>query len=122
MEKRMLKNKKKLHYKTYDYTVVQPKSNKVKVVTVNYLEDKPEDKETPLFKVSLPTEKGFFKGIEYTEQSVLLGYSDARWKKLRSIQFDQSANKVFDIDQVNLVNKLSRNDIILKDAILSSFV
>ncbi len=117
----MLKNKKKLHYKTYDYTIVQPKSNKVKVVTVNYLEDKPEDEETPLFKVSLPAEKGFFKGIEYTEQSVLLGYSDARWKKLRSIQFDQSANKVFDIDQVNLVNKLSRNDIILKDTILSSF-
>lgn len=112
---------KNLRYKSCQYELVMPQSSKVETIVVNYLEEVDQDKNTPLFKIFLPSENGFYKGPEYTEKNTLLGYANQKWRKLRSVQFEAEADKVLGVDELNSVSKLSKDDQLIKDSILATF-
>lgn len=117
----MLNKKTKIRYQVYDYEIVMPQSQQIQTLTVNRLTAEPEDKDTPLMKIILPKETGYFKGLKYTEQSTLLGYANQKWRKLKSIQFDQTAEQILGVDEINTINKLSGDDLMIKRVVLESF-
>lgn len=117
----MRKNNQKIRYKAYDYEIVMPKSSEVQTITVNRLAEAHEDQETPLLKIILPAETGYFKGVKYTEQNTLLGYQNQKWRKLKSIRFDETSEQVLGVDQINTVNPLSDNDKLIRQSIIESF-
>lgn len=118
----MSKNKSNnIIYSSYVYEVVMPQTDRVDQIKVNKLQEEPKDPQTPLYKLALPSENGFYKGLKYTEHNTLLGYNDNSWRKLRSIQFEPSADEVFGVDEINTVNKLSSKDKLIRDEILATF-
>ncbi|MGI6612351.1 MAG: hypothetical protein ACOX0Z_02155 [Candidatus Nanosyncoccaceae bacterium] len=109
----------KLIYSSYTCELVMPQSDKVTTVTVNKLKSEKYPEKTPLYKVFLPSENGFYRGLEYTENNTLLGYANDVWRKLKSVQFEPAADEVFGADEINTIGRLSKDDKLIKDAILS---
>ena len=117
----MLKKHQKIRYKAYSYEIVMPQSSEVQTITVNRLTEANDNQETPLLKIILPVETGYFKGVKYTEQNTLLGYQNQKWRKLKSIQFDETGEQTLGIDQINTVDRLSDNDKLIRQSIIESF-
>ena len=112
--------KDQLIYSSYTCEVVMPQSNKVETVVVNKLKSSDQPDKTPLYKVFLPNESGYYRGIKYTESNILLGYANDVWRKLKSIQFEATADEIFGADEINTIGKLSKQDKLLKEAVLSA--
>lgn len=107
-----------LIYSSYTCELVMPQSDKVETITVNKLKSEDYPDKTPLYKVVLPDESGYYRGIKYTESNTLLGYANDVWRKLKSIQFEQTADEVFGADEINTVGRLSKDDSLLINTVL----
>lgn len=110
----------KLIYSSYTCEIVMPQSDKVKTVVINKLKSPNQTDKTPLYKVFLPNESGYYRGVKYTESNTLLGYANDVWRKLRSIQFEATADEIFGADEINTISELSKEDKLLKEAVLSA--
>lgn len=96
-----------------------PQTDKVTTVTVNKLKSEDHPDKTPLYKVFLPSESGFYRGLEYTENNTLLGYAGDVWRKLKLVQFEAAADEILGADEISTISKLSKDDKLIKEAILS---
>ncbi len=114
----MTKNK-QLTYATKEFEVVMPGTDEIKVVTVNKLKNKlKKGSKTPKTKIKLAKQRGFFRGIEYTEQDTLLEYNNNEWEKFVTIKFGEGGEELFGAKKIDKVSALDQDDLALKKAVL----
>lgn len=105
-------------YDTKEYKVLMPESYEVKTVVVNRLKDQPDAKDTPVTKVKMPIESGFYRGVSYDEENTLLEYPDKSWEKLTTINFGEGAESMFGTDKIEKVSRLTKIDTSIKNAVV----
>lgn len=120
MNMNITKNKHHLTYESKSIEIVMPESSEIKIIVLNKLKGKTKDLKTPVTKLQMPTQKGFFRGVDYEEDNILLGYSDNTWEKLTSIKFGDDAESVIGTKKIEKVASLSELDKKLKNKILKT--
>lgn len=114
------KNKNFLTYDTKSIEIVMPESSEIKIIVLNQLKGKTKNSKIPVTKLQMPTQKGFFRGVNYEEDNMLLGYSDNTWEKLTSIKFGEEAETVLGTKKIEKIASLSELDKKLKNKILKT--
>ncbi len=112
---------KNLTYKSRSYKVFMPESEIVRTVLVNRLIDEAFDKDIPMTKVEMPEERGFFRGIEYTERNTLLQFKNDKWQKMTVIDFGEGGKEMFGSNQIKKTGKLTKIDQSIRDTVLSAW-
>ncbi len=110
-----------LTYKSRSYKVFMPESEIVRTVLVDKLDDGQETKDMPITKVEMPEERGFFRGIEYTERNTLLEFANNKWKKMTVINFGEGGKDMFGSDEIKKTGKLTKIDQSIRDTVLSAW-
>ncbi len=105
-------------YSSKEYRVLMPESHEVRTVVVNKIKDTQTQNDTPITKVKLPTETGFYRGISYDEDNILLEYPDKSWEKLTTIKFGDGAESMFGTDKIEKVSHLTKVDTSIKNTVL----
>lgn len=62
-------------------------------------------------KVSLPEEKNFFRGVEFSEKVQLKKSESGKWTKNLKAKFGAGAKELFGIDKINEESELEARDI-----------
>lgn len=106
-----------LNYKTESYQVLMPESRLIRTVIINKLANKKAPKTAPITKVTLPVERGFFRGVEYEENNTLLEYPDKSWEKMTSIQFGDGAETMFGTTEIEKTGPLTKADKAVLEAV-----
>ncbi|MDO4870886.1 MAG: hypothetical protein Q3996_02205 [Candidatus Saccharibacteria bacterium] len=109
-----------LQYKSKSFQVFMPEVETVKTVTVSQLATDAEDTETPITKVEMPIEHGFFRGVEYTETNTLLEYAGKKWEKLTTIVFKDGGKDMFGTDTIRKIGRLTKIDKSVRNAVLTA--
>ncbi len=113
--------KQNITYNSRSYKVFMPESEIVKTVLVNKLVSDNSDKETPLTKVEMPEEYGFFRGIEYTERNTLLEFANNKWQKMTVINFGEGGKEMFGSNEIKKTGRLTKIDKTIRDTVLASW-
>lgn len=109
-----------LTYNSQSFQVFMPETEVVKTVTVNQLVGTTDDADTPITKVEMPVEHGFFRGIEYTETNTLLEFANNKWEKLTTIVFKEGGKAMFGTDTIRKMSRLTKIDKAIKDTVLAA--
>ncbi len=109
-----------LQYNSRSFQVFMPETEVVKTVTVNQLTSATDDAATPITKVEMPVEHGFFRGIEYTETNTLLEFAGNKWEKLTTIIFKEGGKSMFGTDTIRKVGRLTKLDTAIKNTVLAA--
>lgn len=112
--------KQDLKYNSRSFEVFMPEVETVKTVTVSQLATNNNDQDTPITKVEMPVEHGFFRGIEYTETNTLLEYAGKKWEKLTTIIFKDGGKDMFGTDTIRKVSRLTKIDRSIRNAVLAA--
>ena len=111
---------KDLKYDSRSFRIFMPETEVIKTVTLNQLLTATDDAETPVTKVEMPTEHGFFRGVEYTENNTLLKYINNKWVKLTTIVFKEGGKAMFGTDSISKTGRLTKIDSAIRDTVLSA--
>lgn len=109
-----------LTYSSKSFQVLMPETEIVKTITLNQLDGTTDDAETPITKVEMPVEHGFFRGVEYTETNTLLEFANNKWEKLTTIVFKDGGKALFGTDTIRKMSRLTKLDTDIKDVILAA--
>jgi hypothetical protein len=109
-----------LTYNSKSFQVLMPETEVIKTVTVNQLADATDDTETPITKVEMPIEHGFFRGVEYTETNTLLEFANNKWEKLTTIIFKDGGKAMFGTDTIRKMSRLTKIDKAIKDVVIAA--
>ncbi len=110
-----------LTYNSRSYKVFMPESEIIKTVLVNKLVKTDAKTNMPLTKVEMPEEKGFFRGIEYTERNTLLEFDNNKREKITTIIFGEGGKEMFGSDEIKKTGKLTKIDQSIRDSVLSAW-
>lgn len=114
-------NNKNLVYDTKSYQVLMPESEIVKTVMVRKLIDHAGDDQTPITKIKMPDEYGFFRGVEYTEENTLLEFPNNKWQKMTKIVFGKGGKEMFGDNVISKTSKLTKIDDNVKDTVVRAW-
>ncbi len=110
-----------LTYKSRSYKIFMPESEIVRTVLVDKLDEGQKTKDMPITKVEMPEERGFFRGVEYTERNTLLEFTGNKWKKMTVINFGEGGKDMFGSDEIKKTGKLTKIDQSIRDTVLSAW-
>ena len=62
-------------------------------------------------KITLPTEKNFFRGVSFSENIILKKLTNGNWVKNLQAKFGEGAEEIFGLNEINEESDLESRDV-----------